>query len=49
MKSLFQVAQKRDRKLRNDYLPSQIYLLKVNNRNTRTKCEICSKLTTKTP
>ena len=26
-----------------------IYLLKVNNRNTRTGCEICSKLTTKIP
>ena len=26
-----------------------IYLLKVNNRNTRTRCEICSKLTIKTP
>ena len=26
-----------------------IYLLKVNNRNTRTRCEICSKLTLKTP
>ena len=26
-----------------------IYLLKVNNRNTRTRCEICSKLTTKMP
>ena len=26
-----------------------IYLLKVNNKNTRTKCEICSKLTIKTP
>ena len=25
--------------------PAGIYLLKVNNRNTRTKCEICSKLT----
>ena len=25
------------------------YLLKVNNRNTRTRCEICSKLTIKTP
>ena len=24
-----------------------IYLLKVNNRNTRTRCEICSKLTVK--
>ena len=29
--------------------PSGIYLLKVNNRNTRTRCEICSKLTIKTP
>ena len=26
-----------------------IYLLKVNIRNTRTRCEICSKLTIKTP
>ena len=26
-----------------------IYLLKVNNRNTRTRCEICSKLTMKAP
>ena len=32
-----------------DTLPAGIYLLKVNNRNTRTKCEICSKLTIKTP
>ena len=30
-------------------LPAGIYLLKVNNRNTRTKCEICSKLTINTP
>ena len=29
--------------------PAGIYLLKVNNRNTRTKCEICSNLTIKTP
>ena len=29
--------------------PAGIYLLKVNKRNTRTKCEICSKLTIKTP
>ena len=28
---------------------SGIYLLKVNNTNTRTRCEICSKLTIKTP
>ena len=26
-----------------------MYLFKVNNRNTRKKCEICSKLTIKTP
>ena len=29
--------------------PAGIYMLKVNNRNTRTKCEICWKLTIKTP
>ena len=28
--------------------PANIYLLKVNNRNTRKRCEICSKLTIKT-
>ena len=29
--------------------PAGIYLFKVKNRNTRTMCEICSKLTIKTP
>ena len=29
--------------------PVDIYLLKTNNRNTRTRCEICSKLKIKTP
>ena len=29
--------------------PANIYLLKVNNGNTRKKCKICSKLTIKTP
>ena len=29
--------------------PAGIYLLKFNNRNTKTRCEICSKLTIKTP
>ena len=29
--------------------PAGIYLLKVNNRNTRTRCEICSKLAINTP
>ena len=28
--------------------PTNIYLFKVNNRNTRKRCEICSKLTGKT-
>ena len=30
-------------------LPTGSYLLKVHNRNTRTRCEICLKLTIKTP
>ena len=29
-------------------IPAGIYLLKDNNRNTRTRCEICSKLTIST-
>ena len=29
--------------------PAGIYLVKVNKRNTRTRCEICSKVTIKTP
>ena len=32
-----------------NFYPTGIYLLKVNNRNTRTISEICSKLTIKTP
>ena len=28
--------------------PAGIYMFKVNNRNTRTRCEMCSKLTIKT-
>ena len=31
------------------HCPAGIYLLKVNNRNTRTRCGICSKLTINTP
>ena len=31
------------------YNPASIFLVKVNNRNTRTRCEICSKLTIKIP
>ena len=30
-------------------VPANISLFKVNNRNTRKRCEICSKLTIKTP
>ena len=30
-------------------VPVGIYIFKVNNRNTRTRCQICSKLTIKTP
>ena len=29
--------------------PANIYLFNVNNRNTRKRCEICSKLTIQTP
>ena len=29
--------------------PAGNYMFKVNNRNTRTRCEICSKLAIKTP
>ena len=29
--------------------PDGNYMFKVDNRNTRTRCEICSKLTVKTP
>ena len=31
------------------YYPPGIYLLRVNNTNTRTRCEMCSKLRIKTP
>ena len=30
-------------------IPVSVYLLKVNNKNTKTWCEICSKLTIGTP
>ena len=30
-------------------IPAGNYMFKVSNRNTRTRCEICSKLTIKTP
>ena len=33
----------------NQNYPVGIYLLKINNRKARTRCEICTKLTIKTP
>ena len=33
----------------NSYPPTGNYLFKVNHRNARARCEICSKLTIKTP
>ena len=30
-------------------IPAGNYIFKVSNRNTRTRCDICSKLTIKTP
>ena len=33
----------------NNNNPAGNYVFKVDNRNTRTRCEICSKLTIKTP
>ena len=33
----------------NSHFPAGNYMFKVNNGNTRTRCEICSKLTIKTP
>ena len=35
-------------KLLKEFNPTAIYLLNVNNRNTRARCEISSKLTIKT-
>ena len=35
--------------IKNNNLPANIYLFKVNNTNTRKRCKICSKLTIKTP
>ena len=32
-----------------DANPASNYMFKVDNRNTKTRCEICSKLTIKTP
>ena len=42
------ITWKRSCEMRN-YISAGIYLLKVNKRNTRTRSEICSELTIKTP
>ena len=34
--------------MQKDVVPASNYMFKVNNRNTRSRCEICSKLTIKT-
>ena len=31
------------------HIPAGYYMFKINNKNTRTRCEICSKLTIKIP
>ena len=48
-KSVITIIYSRCRCWTESYTPASIYLLKVNNRNTRTMCEICLKLTIKTP
>ena len=45
----FQTCEKPRIITRQKLFPAGIYLLKVNDRNTRTRCEICSKLTIKIP
>ena len=52
IENILRVAEERimDIKERRTYLnQAGIYLFKVNNRNTRARCEICSKLTIKIP
>ena len=45
---IYQDITKKDFAKCDRYFLAGNYMLKVNNRNTRTWCEICSKLTTKT-
>ena len=44
-----QLSEACSKKTDKKFFPTNIYLFKVNNRNTRRRCEICSKLTIKTP
>ena len=46
---LFLKYLKQRNTLDNKIYPTNIYLFKVSNKNTRKRCEICSKLTIKTP
>ena len=46
MNDPFSVSEKTDYSY---FFPVGNYMFKVNNSNTRTRCEICSKLTIKTP
>ena len=48
-KNCFEVTYMPIKPILNVYTSANIYLLKCNNRNTRKRCEICSKLTIKTP
>ena len=49
-KALFTTKVRNNTKLKkNNTNLAGNYMFKVNNRNTRTRCEICSKLTIKTP
>ena len=45
VKSHFKINIKETR----EYVPASIYLIKINNRNTRKRCEVCLKLTMKIP
>ena len=45
----FYLSKNKKKETKQGMSPAGIYLLKVNNRNIRTRSEICSKLTTKTP
>ena len=41
--------ESKNKKKIKDIFPVGNYMFKVNNRNTRARCEICSKLTMRTP
>ena len=53
--SFHQIPSNKQKEIRQEWLrrikrvPVDIYMLKVSNNNTRTRCEICSELRIKTP